>query len=196
MIFGVVLCGYTVYCMDSALQKLEAVLFTSGEGVPKRQLAKMIGCDDGRLEQLLGQLREQRSESGVVVVDDGVQVALATHPVLADFMEEVRQAEETAPLSKAMQETLSIIAYAGPIAKVDLDFLRGVNTRYTLRRLAMRGLIQDERKGRTRLVSPTVEFLLHLGVQQVEELPDYAVVRQKILDGVQAVKRRTAEQEV
>ena len=45
-------------------------------------------------------------------------------------------------------------------------------------------------------MSPTVEFLLHLGVQQVEELPDYAEVRQKILDGVQSVKKRTAEQEV
>ena len=117
--------------MDSALQKLEALLFVGGVGMPKKQLAKQVGCGGERLEQLLAQLREQRAESGVIVVDDGVQVALATNPALADFMEEVQQAEEAAPLSKAMQETLSIIAYAGPIAKVDLDFLaRGEYTVY------------------------------------------------------------------
>ena len=180
---------------DGLLQKLEAVLFAGGAGIPKKQLAKHIGCDTEQLEQLLGALQEQRTESGVVIADDGVQVALATNPSLADFMKEVRKEEETAPLSKAMQETLSIIAYAGPIAKVDLDFLRGVNTQYTLRRLAMRGLIQDERKGRVRLVSISIEFLLHMGVQQAEELPDYATIRQKILDGAQAVKKRTTEQE-
>ena len=183
-------------CMNNALQKLEAILFTSGTGITKKQLAKQVGCNDKQLEQLLGQLQEQRATSGIVIVDDGMQVALATHPSLADYMEDIRKNEETAPLSKAMQETLSIIAYAGPIAKVELDFLRGVNTQYTLRRLAMRGLIQEKRKARTRLLSPTVEFLLHLGIQQVEELPDYTTVRQKILDGVQAVKKRTTEQEV
>ena len=180
---------------DMLLQKVEAVLFAGGAGIPKKQLAKHVGCSTEQLEQTLDALRERRAESGVVIVDDGTQVALATNPSLADFMKEVRKEEETAPLSKAMQETLSIIAYAGPIAKVDLDFLRGVNTQYTLRRLAMRGLIQDERKGRVRLVSASVEFLLHMGVQQVKELPDYATIRQKILDGVQAVKKRTAEQE-
>ena len=181
---------------DKLLQKLEAVLFAGGAGIPKKQLAKHIGCDADQLEKSLSALREQRAESGVVVVDDGVQVALATNPSLAEFMKKVQKEEETAPLSKAMQETLSIIAYAGPIAKVDLDFLRGVNTQYTLRRLAMRGLIQDERKGKERLVSASVEFLLHMGVQQVEALPDYTTIRQKILDGTQAVKKRTAEQEV
>ena len=182
--------------MDTVLQKLEAVLFTSGAPVQKKRLAKQVGCDDEQLGLLLEQLREERAGSGVVVVDDGVQVALVTNPSLVDFMEEVRGDDEATPLSKAMQETLSIIAYAGPIAKADLDFLRGVNTQYTLRRLAMRGLIQDERKGRLRLVSASVDFLLHLGIQQVEALPDYAAVRQRILDGVQAVKKRTAEQEV
>ncbi|MCY4577294.1 MAG: SMC-Scp complex subunit ScpB [Candidatus Kaiserbacteria bacterium] len=182
--------------MDSMVQKLEAVLFAGGSGMTKRQIAKQVGCSDAQLEQLLEQLREQRAESGVVVVDDGRQVVLATHPSLADFMEAVQREEAAAPLSKAMQETLSIIAYAGPIAKVDLDFLRGVNTQYTLRRLLVRGLIQDERKGRTRLVSPATEFLLHMGIQRVEELSDYAQVRQKILDGVQAVKKRAEREEV
>ncbi len=182
--------------MKDALQKLEAILFTSGARVTKKQLAKQVKCDSKELERLLGHLRQQRADSGVIIVDDGTQVALATNPSLVDVIEGLRKEEEAAPLSRAMQEALSIIAYAGPIAKVDLDFLRGVNTQYTLRRLMMRGLIQDTPNARKRLLSVSVEFLLHLGIQQVEELPEYAKVRRTILDGVQKVKKRTEQEEV
>ena len=182
--------------MNSALQKLEAVLFTSASAVAKKQLMRVISCDEAQLADLLEDLREKRKESGVVVIDDGLHVALVTNPSLEDFMEHLRKEDQAASLSRAMQETLSIIAYTGPIAKIDLDFLRGVNTQYILRRLTMRGLIQDERKGRMRMVLVTTDFLLHLGIQDVTELREYARIRQTILDGLQAVKRRAEEEEV
>lgn len=182
--------------MKGALQKLEAVLFAGGARMTKKQLAKQVKCDSKELEQLLEELQQQRADSGVVVVDDGTQVALATNPLLAETIEGLRKEEETTPLSRAMQETLSIIAYAGPIAKVDLDFLRGVNTQYTLRRLLMRGLIQNVPNARNRLLTISVEFLLHLGIQRVEELPEYAKIRQTILGGIQKIKKRTEQEEV
>lgn len=182
--------------MESALQKLEAILFAGGTRVTKKQLAKQVRCSSEELERLLGQLRQERANSGVVLIDDGTQVALATNPSLADMLEGLRKEEESAPLSRAMQETLSIIAYAGPITKVDLDFLRGVNTQHTLRRLMMRGLIQDMPSTRKRLLAISVEFLLHLGIQQVEELPEYTNIRQTMVDGVQKIKKRTEQEEM
>lgn len=160
----------------------------------KKHLARQVKCDNKGLERLLEQLRQEREDSGVVVVDDGTQVALATNPSLADTIKALQKEEEASPLSRAMQETLSIIAYAGPITKIDLDFLRGVNTQYTLRRLMMRGLIQDIPNARKRLLAISVEFLLYLGVQRAEELPEYAKIRQTIVEGVQAIRKR-AEQE-
>ena len=182
--------------MEDTLQKLEAVLFASGSRMTKKQLAKQVKCSNEELEQILGRLRQERANSGVVVVDDGTQVALATNPALRGVIEELQKEEESAPLSRAVQETLSIIAYAGPITKVDLDFLRGVNTQHTLRRLLMRGLIQDMPGTRKRLLAISVEFLLHLGIQQVEELPEYANIRQTMLDGVQKIKKRTEQEEI
>ena len=181
--------------MKSALQKLEAVLFAGGARMTKKQLAKQVRCNSKELEQLLDELRQQRAGSGVIVVDDGTQVALATNPLLEGTIEGLQKEEETSPLSRAMQETLSIIAYAGPIEKVDLDFLRGVNTQYTLRRLMMRGLIQKVPNTKKQSLTASVEFLLHLGIQRVEELPEYTKIRQIILDGVQKVKKRVEQEE-
>ena len=159
--------------MNKEIQKLEALLFTAGAPVAKRNLIKQIGCDNEALEHLLEMLQKERKESGVTMVDDGTQVVLTTNPSLADFIEQMEEKNKTAPLSRASQETLSIIAYAGPITKTDLDFLRGVNTHYTLRQLTMRGLIQDEQREHTKMVSVTTEFLQHLGVQKKEEMQEY-----------------------
>ena len=182
--------------MKHILQKLEAVLFTSGSPIQKKQLTKLVGCDDQHLEEAINALMKRREMSGVVVVDDGTHITLATNPTLSSFMETMHKEDQSAPLSRAAQETLSIVAYAGPITKVDLDFLRGVNTQYALRRLAMRGLIQDERKKRFRTVAITTEFLFHLGIQKTEELPEYTQIRETILDNLQKVKKRTTEKEV
>ena len=182
--------------MNNDLQKLEALLFVSGGSFSKKKLAGLLGCDGNHLDRLLNELQEVRKDSGVVLVDDGLHAVLATHPDLDDFMELTQKEEEESSLSKAAQETLSIIAYAGPIMKADLDFLRGVNTQYTLRRLAMRGLIRDSRERNTRTVSVTTDFLQYLGVRKAEDLPEYVDVRKSILTGLQSIKKRAEEREV
>ena len=174
---------------EHALQKLEALLFASGDGITKKRLMKMLQCDLDCLESLLRSLHEGR-QGGVVVVDDGSRVALATHPDLGCFIRDFKNESVDTPLSKAAQETLAVVAYAGPISKIDLDFLRGLNTQYMLRRLAMRDLIADERRGRSRMISVTLEFLLHLGVRRSQDLPDYTTVRRTILDGIHSVKKQ------
>ena len=129
----------------------------------------------------------------MTVLDDGSRVALATNPALREFIQHTRSEDQNAPLSKASQETLSIIAYAGPIAKVDLDFLRGVNTQYTVRRLAVRGLIQEQKEGGKKMLVVTVDFLSHLGLQKTKDLPDYKTVRRDILEGLRATKKKMEE---
>ena len=134
-------------------------------------------------------------EEGVTVTETENQVALTTSPNLQKFLEKTKKESETVPLSQAAQETLAIIAYAGPITKMDLDFLRGVNTQYTLRRLSMRGLIQEKRERRDRQFSITVEFLNHLGIQKQSDLEDYEEVKQSVLKGIKDTKKKMEEQE-
>ena len=85
------------------------------------------------------------------------------------------KSEVTGELTRPSLETLTIIAYRGPISKTELELLRGVNCSLILRNLLMRGLIEgqdDKQLGVTRY-TVTLDFLKHLGMSQISELPDY-----------------------
>ena len=177
--------------MDERVKQLEAVLFVSGAPVGKKKLVGLLGCSDDDLDAMVAALNER--ERGVVVVDDGTRIVLSVDPSVSEFVESVRKSDEEAPLSVSARETLSIVAYAGPISKIHLDFLRGVNTQYIVRRLLTRGLIHEERRGRERLFSVTVDFLRHLGLRRKEELPDYESVNQSIRESIEAISGEESE---
>ena len=179
--------------MDTATAQLQAILFTSGGPVAKKRLMTLIGCTADRLKQSVRELEEAHRGGGVTVIDDGTAVSLATDPSLREYMEGVLRDDRTKPLSRASQETLAIIAYAGPITKIDLDFLRGVNTQYTVRRLLMRGLIQERKERSRRSYTVTAEFLTHIGVRRTGDLPDYESVRDTIHTGIRTVREQTEE---
>ena len=78
-------------------------------------------------------------------------------------------------LTKPALETLTIIAYRGPISKAELEIIRGVNCSLILRNLLMRGLIEagEDRKKMVVLYNITFEFLKYLGLNQLSDLPDF-----------------------
>ena len=81
--------------------------------------------------------------------------------------------EQVGELTRPSLESLTIIAYRGPITKAELEMIRGVNCSMILRNLLIRGLIREE-KGKTESVfRVSLEFLRWLGVQQASDLPDY-----------------------
>ena len=179
--------------MNSHTKQLQAILFTSGAPVAKKKLLTLLKCRDEELEKATVELTEACRDTGVSIIVDGMQIALTTSKEVFKVVEKIKKEDHIPTLSKTSQETLAIIAYAGPIAKVDLDFLRGVNTQYTIRRLSIRGLIQETKKGGTQLFSITVEFLTHLGFQKVEELEKYTEIRKTIQDGLSATREKMEE---
>jgi len=86
-------------------------------------------------------------------------------------------------LSKASLETLSIILYKNGVGRSLIDYIRGVNSSFTLRALSIRGLIEksiDKEDSRRYIYKPTFELLSFMGVKSVEELPDYELVNKSI----------------
>lgn len=91
--------------------------------------------------------------------------------LVASFVEEDLHGELTRP----QLETLTVIAYRGPITKSELEQVRGVHCGLILRNLMMRGLIQTE-EDPTKLqmvYTVTMDFLRTLGVASLAELPEY-----------------------
>ena len=82
-------------------------------------------------------------------------------------------------LGRAGLETISIILYKNPVTKNEIDFIRGVNSQFIIRNLLIRGLIEriPNPNGRGNLYQPTFELLRYMGVEKIENLPDYEKVR-------------------
>ena len=79
-------------------------------------------------------------------------------------------------LTPAALDTLSLISYLGPISRVRIDHLRGVNSSYSVRNLLMRGLIEkttDAQQPHIAAYRASFDLLKFLGIGSIEDLPDY-----------------------
>jgi segregation and condensation protein B len=156
---------------------IEGVLFLSGEPVKVSKLAKISGAKAPEVENALMVLTNDYSNSrGMVIIRKDDFVQMATNPENAAFLDDLIKSEIQENLSKAALEVLSIVAYRGPIMRVDVEAIRGVNCSFTLRSLMMRGLLEREenpKDNRSYLYKISFEFLKKLGLQNIKDLPDF-----------------------
>jgi segregation and condensation protein B len=156
---------------------LESLLFVSGEPVKLAKLAKICQVGKKEIEEALAEIdsvcQEQIRGLRIIKKDDSVQ--LGTAPENTDFVGQLVSGEMSADLSKSAQETLSIVAYRGPITRVQVEAIRGVNCSYVLRSLLVRGLVERKETSDIRgfLYEISFEFLKILGIQDVKNLPDW-----------------------
>lgn len=172
--------------------KLEAILFTSGEAVSFSALQKILGVNIERLKEALSLYQKTLEERGgaLVLITDSKSARLGVASAYTSVLENLVKSELQTGLSKAALEVLALVAYLAPVARVEIDAIRGVNSSFTLRNLSMRGLI--DRKGnphdaRGYVYEPSMEFLTTLGISHIEKLPGYSELRNderlKILQG-------------
>ena len=161
---------------EQLIGKIENILFAAGDSVGISELAQVLEISEAELEEVLEQ-EEARREKGYGLVirrlEDRVQ--LATRPQYAKLLQEIFGSKSGEELSRAMLETLSIIAYKQPITRGEIEELRGVNTSYILNALQEKGLIVEagrkEALGRPSLYATSEEFLRHFGLSSTKDLP-------------------------
>lgn len=163
--------------MGNYTSAIESLLFISGKPMTFSMLAKLLSCSTQDVEASVRELEAYYNvkERGIhLMVNDG-KVQFVTSPdnksIVAAFIKD----ETTGELTKASLETLTIVAYRQPITKEALEQIRGVNCSSILRNLLIRGLIeaQESRGGLTATYAVTMDFLRYLGINRVEELPDF-----------------------
>jgi len=160
------------------VSKLEALLFIYGEPLEVKKIAKILGLKEPEIKEGLIGLEEElkREERGLMLVQDKSKAQLVTKPEFSKLLEDVTKQEFTEALTPASLETISIVAYAGPITRADLEYIRGVNSSFTLRALLMRGLVErevDPKRANAYIYSASFDLLRHLGLSKNEELPEY-----------------------
>ena len=176
--------------------KLIAYLFAKGEPVPKRNLASFLQINPPAAEAAILAARGKLEGTGLTIVDDGKEVDLRTESAAADLVEQIRKEEFARDLGKAGLETLAILLYKGSSSRSEIDYIRGVNSTYTLRALTMRGLarrIQSPKDERSFVYEPTIELLSHLGVPTANKLPDFAATKARIAKLEAVEEKKDAE---
>ncbi len=158
---------------------IESVIFMYGEAVKFSRLAEILEVAEEEVSDLVKELKviyDNRESQGLNIIFDEESVQIVTHPNCAEVIDTFVKGELKKPLSQAALEVLAVVAYRGPISKVDVEAIRGVNCSFTLRNLLMRGLVKkviDDGNARTHLYKITFKFLRILGVENENDLPDY-----------------------
>ncbi|HHQ47330.1 MAG TPA: SMC-Scp complex subunit ScpB [Acidobacteria bacterium] len=167
---------------DSTLKAvIEAILITSRMPVRTVQIEEAVGERDvtaERVETLLEELARATDapERGVRIEKVAGGWRCATPPQLEPYLKAFHGAVSRQRLSQAALEVLSIVAFRQPVTLPEINFVRGTNSAGVLRTLLDRKLIRvSGRKqvvGKPFLYRTTRDFLVHFGLDRVEDLPD------------------------
>lgn len=172
---------------DDAKRAIYALLFASDRPLSVTRLAEALGdLDDDVVEDLLGELGPEIEKSDVPFqlrdIAGGFQ--LTTEGKYAPYIRRLFQLKKKNKLSKAVLETLAIIAYRQPVTRPDVESIRGVSVSHAFTLLQERRLIKAvgvaEVPGRPRLYRTTDEFLLHFGLRSIEEMPTIEELREMV----------------
>ena len=162
---------------DEMKRILEAGLLAAQEPLTPLELKRLFDQEVGvdTLRKLLDELREEWSGRSVELVSVASGWRFQTRPEFQPYVE--RLFPEKAPrYSRAVMETLAIIAYRQPVTRGDIEDIRGVTvTTQIIQALENRGWIDAvghrETPGRPALYATTRKFLDDLGLRSLQELP-------------------------
>lgn len=162
--------------------KLESILFVSPKSLSLKELSSLLKEKSDAVASALAELsvKYQTEKSGFHLIENNQKYQLTTSPDNASLVKDFLQDEMDGELSQPSLEALTIIAYRGPVSKLELDRIRGVNCSLIIRNLLLRGLIEEkfEKVKNENYYTVSLEFIRFLGISKIEELPDYERLHQ------------------
>ena len=154
---------------------IESLLYASDHPLTLAELKRLVGeRDGGKITAAIDDLRARREESGVQVMQAAGGWHLRTNPENVAWVSRIL-AGKPPRLSRALLETLAIVAYRQPITRPEIDEIRGVDCGPVLKTLLDRSLVRmigkKEEVGRPILYGTTPEFLRTFSLRDLSELP-------------------------
>lgn len=163
--------------LDLAKRVLEAALLSSPEPLTVLQLKRLFAgaLDAESLRRVLEELREEWAGRPVELTSVASGWRFRVKPEYQPYLDRIAN-EKPPRYSRAVLETLAIIAYRQPVTRGDIEDIRGVAVSPpTLKALEERGWIDvvghRESPGRPALFATTRRFLDDLNLRSLEELP-------------------------
>ncbi len=161
----------------SLKSQIESLLFISAKSLNLNDLVKLTKKDKKEIEKAVLELKEdyKAKESGLQIIKNNSNYQMVSAAENAKLVQKFLEDETSGELSQPSLEALTIIAYRGPIAKIELERIRGVNCSLILRNLMLRGLIEEKKlsSGQDKVYAVSLDFIRFLGIEEVSQLPDY-----------------------
>jgi segregation and condensation protein B len=160
-----------------AKRVLETALICSQQPLALRELRVLFNDELGAdtIKSLLGELQDDWTQRGVELVQVASGWRFQSRPQMREYLDRLHP-EKPPKYTRAVLETLAIIAYRQPVTRGDMEEIRGVtiNTQI-LKQLEDRGWIESighrEAPGRPSLYATTKQFLDDLGIESLDQLP-------------------------
>jgi len=171
---------------SEAKRVMEGALLATAEPLSLSALRRLFDEDIGAdtVRRLLQELREEWSGRTVELVHLASGWRFQTRPEFQRYVERM-QPERPPRYSRAVMETLAIVAYRQPVTRGDIEDVRGVAVSpQVIKTLEARGWIDvlghRETPGRPALYGTTKTFLDDLGLRSLEELPPLEEIAQTL----------------
>jgi segregation and condensation protein B len=162
-----------------------AMLFASDRSLSIGRIAEALGdIDRDIVANIIDELMEQinRSEVPYELREIAGGYQLTTDSKFAPYIRRLFQIKKSGKLSKAVLETLAIIAYRQPVTRPDVESIRGVSVSHAFNILQEKQLVKAvgvaDVPGRPRLYRTTDEFLDHFGIKNLKDLPSIEELRE------------------
>lgn len=160
-----------------ARRVLETALICAQQALPVRELRVLFNDELGAdtIKTLLGDLQQEWAQRGVELVQVAGGWRFQSRPAMREYLDRLHP-EKPPRYTRAVLETLAIIAYRQPVTRGDMEEIRGVTINaLILKQLEDRGWIEvighREAPGRPALFATTRQFLDDLGLASLDQLP-------------------------
>ncbi|MEK7580124.1 MAG: SMC-Scp complex subunit ScpB [Patescibacteria group bacterium] len=156
-------------------KKIESLLFVSDRPLAIKELAKILQVKNSEVDAAIKELVDEYNlkNGGIMILYNDQKAQMATASDSREVIEGFLKEELHGDLSPASLETLSIVAYRSPIAREEIEQIRGVNCAIILRNLSVKGLVETENISNKIYYRLTVEMMKYLGFTKLNELPNY-----------------------
>ena len=163
--------------MEKETALVETILFLEVDPIDVSKIVKISGLNKDVVLEVLDRLimKYARNDSGIELMEIEASFSLAPRQEFAGQLHQYYGKKLDEKISKAALETLSIIAYAQPLTRIEIENIRGVSCTGALKVLQERELIQEigrkEAPGRPVQYGTTKQFLRTFGLASIAELP-------------------------
>ncbi len=161
---------------------IEVLFFLENEPISMAHLTKLTSSGEEDILNAIHEIKEvyRIGNHGLEIVVRGSNYQISPNNDLHDTLRVAYGRKVDKRLSKAALETLSIIAYAQPVTRRDVENIRGVSSdsimRLLLEREYIRGIGKKDVPGRPMLYGTTKKFLIEFNLPSISALPKLSEV--------------------